>query len=174
MVWFWVAAAIFLLFGFVVFRGAPYVPSHRKYARLALTKLYRLNADDVLVDLGSGDGTILRMASLKGARAIGYELNPILVLISQLLARGDKKQTTILADMWLTDFPADTTIVYVFSVTRDEAKLLKKLQNHVDEHGSDLWCITYGAGLRDKQPVKKLHAHTLYLFEPNPLQRKQA
>jgi hypothetical protein len=166
MVWLWIVAAIFILFGFVVFRGAPYVPSHRRFARQALSKLYHLKPDDVLVDLGSGDGVILRLAAQKGARAIGYELNPALVLISQLLARGDKRQSTILADMWLTDFPADTTVVYVFAVTRDAKKLTKKLQAHVDKHGEDLWCITYGAGLGSKEPVKTLQAHSLYLFEP--------
>src|SRR5690606_15669271 len=100
MVWFWVFAAVCVAFGFVAFRGAPYVPSHRKYARLALTKLYRLQPDDVLVDLGSGDGRILRLVSERGARAIGYELNPVLVVISRLLARGDKNQSIKLADMW--------------------------------------------------------------------------
>lgn len=174
MVWLWIVAFIVILFGFVVFRGAPYVPSHRKYARLALTKLYHLKPDDLLVDLGSGDGIILRLASKKGARAIGYELNPALVLISQLLARGDKRQATILADMWLTDFPVDTTVVYAFSVSRDSRKLTNKLQAHANMHHQDLWCITYGAGLTGVEPVKKLHAHQLYLFEPEPLQAKQA
>jgi hypothetical protein len=175
MVWFWAFATVVLVFGFVVFRGAPYVPSQTKYARLALTKLYRLKGDDVLVDLGSGDGVILRLARELGAsRAVGYELNPILVFISWVLARGDKKQTTVLGDMWLTDFPADATIIYVFSVTRDAKKLTKKLQAHVNQHGTDLHCITYGAGLGDKQPTKTLHAHSLYFFEPEALQRPKA
>lgn len=174
--WFWAFAAIFIAFGFVVFRGAPYVPSHRNYARLALTKLYELKANDVLVDLGSGDGTVLRLATKLGAaRAVGYELNPILVAVSQLLAWGDKKQKTVLADMWLSDFPAETTVVYVFSVTRDSDKLTKKLQKHADDNGRELWCITYGAGLAaDKEPVRQLHAHRLYYFAPEALQPKAA
>ncbi len=174
MVLLWILAGIVLLFGFVVFRGAPYVPSHRRFARQALTKLYELQSDDVLVDLGSGDGVILRLATQKGARAVGYELNPALVLISQILAHGDKRQSTILADMWLSDFPADTTVVYVFAVSRDAKKLTKKLQAHADKHGRDLWCITYGSGLANKEPVRTLQAHSLYLFTPTPLHKKQA
>jgi hypothetical protein len=169
--WLAIIFAIVLLFGFVVVRGAPYVPSHRKFARLALTKLYKISATDTLVDLGSGDGTILRLASKLGVkRAVGYELNPVLVLVSRFLARGDKKQSTHLADMWLTDFPADTTIVYLFAVTRDVGKLTRKLQEHADTHGRKLWCVTYGAGLQEES-VKELNAHKLYLFEPQPLQR---
>ena len=175
MMWLWVAAVIFLMFGFVVLRGAPYVPTHRKYAKLALTKLYKLKPSDVLLDLGSGDGVILRLATKLGARAIGYELNPILVAVSRLLGRGDKRQTTVLADMWLKDFPAETTVVYVFSVTRDAKKLTEKLQDHVNMHGRELWCITYGPDLpKDKQCVKELHAHKLYYFAPETLQSKQA
>ena len=164
--WFWILFTIVLVFGFVVFRGAPYLPSKSRYAKLALTKLYRLRPDDVLVDLGSGDGLILRLASRLGARSIGYELNPVLVLISKLLARGDSRQVTRLADMWLIDFPPETTVVYVFSVSRDSFKLTDKLQNHVRKHGRKLWCITFGAGLGGVKPVKNLHAHNLYLFEP--------
>lgn len=168
MTLFWIAAAIFIVFGFVVFRGAPYVPSHRKYAKLALTKLYKLKSNDVLLDLGSGDGTILRIASKQGAMAIGYELNPVLVMITKFLARGDKKQRVALADMWLADFPADTTVVYAFSVSRDSAKLAAKLQQQATKHGHQIWCITYGAGLKDKELVKTLNAHCLYLFEAEP------
>jgi len=172
--WLWIVAVIFVLFGFVVFHGAPYVPSHRRYVKQALTKLYKLGKKDVLVDLGSGDGIILRLAAQTGARAIGYELNPALVLISRLLAHGDKKQTTKLADMWLTDFPAETTVVYVFSVSRDSDKLAAKLQAHANRYQRQLWCITYGAGFNGKTQTKKLNAHCLYLFEPEPLQPQEA
>lgn len=164
--WFWTIFTIVFVFGFVVFRGAPYLPSHRRYAKLALTDLYPLKNDDVLVDLGSGDGIILRLAAGRGARAIGYELNPLLVLVSRLLARGDKRQTIKLSDMWLVDFPKETTVVYVFSVSRDSARLADKLRKHVDTHGRKLWCITYGAGLTGVESVKKLNAHNLYVFEP--------
>ena len=164
----WIIAGIIVLFGIVVFRGAPYVPSHRKYVRLAFTKLYHLKPDDVLVDLGSGDGTVLRIAASKGATAIGYELNPLLVVISQILARGDKRQQTRIGDMWLVKIPEETTVVYVFGVNRDSKRLTKKLQTHVNTTGEDLWCITYGAGL-DGEPVRKLHAHSLYLLQPATL-----
>lgn len=171
MIWFWIVAGIIVLFGFTAFFGAPYVPSHRKYVRLAFTKLYRLKPDDVVVDLGSGDGRVLRVATKHGARAIGYELNPLLVLVSRILGHGDKKQSTILTDMWSRDMPEDTTVVYVFSVSRDARKLVRKLQKHVNMHGSQLWCVVYGPDLNgSKEPVRKLHAHTLYLFEPEALQ----
>jgi SAM-dependent methyltransferase len=167
--WFlYVIAGIVLVFGFVVFRGAPYVPSHRKYVRLAFKDLYKVTSKDVLVDIGSGDGVILRMAAAQGAKAIGYEINPILVAISKLLARNNPRISTRLVDFWLTDLPAETTVVYTFAVSRDIEKIAKKLQKAADTHKHKLWLITYGAPVHSKEAVKVLHAHTLYLFEPKP------
>lgn len=164
--WFWLVFGVVLVFGFVVARGAPYVPSHRKYVQLALSELYHLTSKDVLVDLGSGDGIVLRLAAARGARAIGYELNPVLVLISKLLARGNGRITTKVADFWLVDLPKETTVVYAFAVSRDIAKLEKKMQQTATANGHALWLITYGAKPKTLQPVSELHAHTLYKFEP--------
>lgn len=171
---FWFAGIVVIIFGIVVLRGAPYVPSQRRYAKTALTKLYQLKPNDVLVDMGSGDGVILRIASDLGARAIGYELNPILVFVSKLLSRGDAHQTTKMADMWLTDLPKETTVVYVFPVSRDGAKLTEKLQRHVEKTGQVLWCITYGPHLKNKEPIKTLQAHKLYRFTPQTLHADKA
>jgi hypothetical protein len=172
--WLWTILAIFLLFGFVIVRGAPYVPSHRRFVRLAFTQLYKLSDKDVLVDLGSGDGVVLRLAAERGAKAIGYELNPILVALSRFLSRGNPKITTMPGDMWLVDLPKETTIVYAFSVSRDARRLEKKMQQTVNHNGRPVWLITYGAKLKTKEPVRTLHAHSLYLFEPQALQRGRA
>lgn len=175
--WFWVLAAVVLLFGFVVFRGAPYVPSHRRFAKNALTDLYPLSNKDVLVDLGSGDGIILRLAATLGAKkAIGYELNPVLVGISKLLARKYSVVDTKLADFWLIDLPADTTIVYAFAVSRDMAKLGRKMQQTANTVKRPVNLVTYGLALKGKEPMRELQAHRLYVFEPtdSTLQSSQA
>lgn len=166
MWWVYAAGIIVLIFGVVVFRGAPYVPSHRKYARQAFNELYEITAKDVLVDIGSGDGVILRLAASQGAKAVGYEINPILVMISKLLAHGNPLIATKLADFWLTDLPKDTTIVYAFAVTRDIEKIAAKMQKSANKMGHELWFITYGAPITSKKPVRALQAHTLYRFEP--------
>lgn len=172
--WIWVAAVIILVFGLVVARGAPYVPSHRRYVRQAFKELYPVSEKDTLVDLGSGDGVVLRAAAERGAKAVGYELNPILVLITKLFAGSDKNIVVKTADYWLVGLPASTTIVYVFAVSRDIKKLEKKLQQWTDELGHEMTVMTYGAKLHHKHPVKELNAHTLYLFTPGSLQSDEA
>ena len=157
-----------LIFGVVVFRGAPYVPSLKKYAAEAFDELYTVTKKDVVVDVGSGDGVILRLAASRGAKAIGYELNPILVAISQLASRGNPLIETKLADFWLVDLPEATTLVYAFSVSRDMEKLAAKIQATADSALHPVWLITYGHTIPSLTPEKSTNSHTLYLFEPKP------
>ena len=163
---FWLFAAVVLLFGFVVFRGAPYVPSHRKDVARAFDELYEVTKNDVVVDIGSGDGVILRMAAKRGARAVGYELNPALVLITRLLSRGNKKISVRLSDFWFAKLPEDTTLVYVFAVERDVKKLAAKLQSEANRLGRSFCVISYGSELRDVPVERTLRAHHLYFFHP--------
>ena len=71
-------SAIAIIVGFSAFMGAPYLPSHRRDVARAFDELYPLSSSDVLLDIGSGDGVVLRQASKRGARAIGYEIHPLL------------------------------------------------------------------------------------------------
>ena len=163
---FWLVAAVILLFGFVVFRGAPYVPSHRRDVRQAFDELYGLSEKDTLVDVGSGDGVVLRQASARGAKAVGYELNPALVMISRFLSRRDPGVTVRLGDFWLARLPDETTVVYGFIVTRDTKKMTKKMQQEADRLGRPLYFISYGNELKAQPKLKELGAHYLYRFEP--------
>src|ERR1035437_9524380 len=128
MITFWVIGLLIVFFGLIILRGAPYVPSRSSYIANAFTDLYLLSDLDVLVDLGSGDGVVLREAAKKGARAVGYELNPLLYAIARLLSRRQPLVTVYLTDVWLTPLPGETTVVYFFGVARDKQKLINKMQ----------------------------------------------
>lgn len=166
MLYFWLFAGVVLLFGFVVFRGAPYVPSHRKDVAKAFDDLYKVGSKDTVIDIGSGDGVILRMAAKRGARAVGYELNPALVMISRFLSRRDKNVQTYLSDFWFAKLPQDTTLVYVFAVERDIKKLAAKLQVEADRLGHSFYVISYGSAFTEPAPVRTLRAHHLFEFRP--------
>ena len=85
MIFLYVFLAIILLLFIVVFIGAPYVPTLRSDAYRILD-LYPWSKKDVLVDIGSGDGLILRLLSPRINRAIGYELSPIIFIISWVIS----------------------------------------------------------------------------------------
>lgn len=172
MIWFWVLIVIIMAFSFGAFFGAPYVPSQRKYVRRAFEKLYPLGKKDTLIDIGSGDGMVLRIASSYGARAVGYEINPLLVFISRFLSRRHKKVSIVTANFWLTRLPAETTVIYIFSVSRDSKRLARFIQREANRLGRPLTLICHGSPLKDRPADKVLDAYTLYRFRP--LQGEQA
>lgn len=166
MSWFWLLFIVVIIFGFVVFRGAPYVPSRKRELAKAFEELYPLGEKDVLVDIGSGDGIVLREAAKRQARAIGYELNPILVLISRLLSRHQPLVETYLADFWFVQLPVETTVVYVFGESRDITKMAEKVSDEAVRLQKPLAFISYGFVVPGILPVKKVGAYYLYQFSP--------
>ena len=169
-----VFGAIVLLFGFVVFFGAPYVPSRKVHFQPSFDALYAFTKKDVLLDLGSGDGVVLREVARRGARAIGYELNPVLCWLANWLSRryGSRARTKV-ANMWTTPFPEGTTIIYVFVVSRDVKKLCKRIQGEVNRLGRDISVISYGCSLDDFTPTKTHQAHFLYKISPLQMEKPQ-
>ena len=164
---FWIIfIVIFVCFGLIVFRGAPYVPTHRREIIRAFDELYPLSATDVLVDIGSGDGVVLREAAKRGARAIGYELNPVLVVLSRFLSRRYRGVEVRLADMWLTPLPDDTTIVYAFAVSRDFKRLTRLLERHVARTGRPVAFVGYASAPTNYEPIATRGAHALYRITP--------
>ena len=165
----WIAVGILALFGFVVLRGAPYVPTKKRDLERAFDELYPIGKADVLVDIGSGDGVVLRQAARRGARAIGYELNPVLVVISKLLARPYGSLIKVrLADFWLTQLPADVTIVYTFGESRDIRKMYNKVVQEATRLHKTIYFMSYGFSVPTITPVAR--NKVAYLYEASPLQ----
>src|SRR5688572_25747293 len=83
---------------------------------------------DVVMDLGSGDGRNIIAAAKRGARAVGVEYNPEMVALSQRLAReagvGDKA-TFIQGDMYEADISA-STVMALFLLPDNLTKLRDK------------------------------------------------
>jgi SAM-dependent methyltransferase len=164
--WIWPLLALFLLFGLVVFRGAPYVPSKKGNLKEAFTDLYPLGEFDLLVDIGSGDGVVLREAAKRGAKAVGYEINPVLVLISKWLSRRSPTVTIRLADFWSVKLPNDTTIIYTFGETRDILKMANKVASEASRLNKSLYFMSYAFQVPNLKPVKQNGSHFLYKIDP--------
>lgn len=161
---------VFLLTGLT---GAPYVPSHRKEVRRAFAKLRPVSSNDMVLDIGSGDGVVLIEAARQGARAVGYEINPFLVAISRWRVRRYSQKVSVrLADFWLTRFPEDVTVVYTFGESRDIAKMYAKVQKEAATLGRSIDFVSYGFRIPDIEPRATLGAHILY--EVTPLQASKA
>lgn len=154
---------ILVMFLVTALTGAPYVPTHRREIQAAYNKLRPLTRKDVVLDIGSGDGTVLKEAADKGVRAVGYEINFFLVWYSRWRLRGYNDRVQIeFKNLWSADFPDDVTLVYTFGETRDIARMYTKVQHEATRLGRPLELISYGFAVPGKKPLKKYRAHFLY------------
>lgn len=136
-------AIVVLFVGWVVFFGAPWVPSHKKDVERAFTKLYKLGKKDFVVDFGAGDGKVLAIAARKGARGMGIELNPLLALVAVLRLIAFKEMKVRVGNYLMVDLPTDTTIVYVFGDGRDITKVYKRVQSEANRLNKTIHLISY-------------------------------
>jgi SAM-dependent methyltransferase len=93
MLWY-LCFLIIACFTLVVFFGAPYLPTLGKQVEVALD-LLDLQPGETMLELGCGDGKVVLAAARRGWRVVGYELNPILVVIAWLRTRRYHRQVTI-------------------------------------------------------------------------------
>jgi SAM-dependent methyltransferase len=121
--------AMVLSFGFVVFFGAPYLPTLTPQVKAAL-KLADLKPGDHLLELGCGDGKVLIAAAKQGIHVTGYELNPLLVIISWLRTVRYRKLVKIVwGNFWQVDLPkADAIFVFLLPkyMTRLDTKIVQE------------------------------------------------
>jgi SAM-dependent methyltransferase len=101
----------------------------------AMLNLARVTAQDVVYDLGSGDGRIVIIAAQKyGARGVGIELDRRLVDLSRQVARDGAvadRATFIEGDLFAADLSAATVVTLWLSSTvngRLEPKLRRELR----------------------------------------------
>ena len=96
-------------------QGALYVSTSR--AKIAaFTNAVPMKTDQVLVDLGCGDGRVLREAKKRyGVRAIGYEINPLAYLKARLCSFGPNKIEIRSENFWDADLSeADVVFCYLY------------------------------------------------------------
>jgi predicted RNA methylase len=96
-----------------------------------MLRLANVSSEDVVFDLGSGDGRIVILAAQKyGATGVGIELDPALVELSlQVAQEADvgEKVRFLEGDLFTADV-ADATVVTLFLSTTMNAKLETKLR----------------------------------------------
>lgn len=131
--WVWLKLVIALWFFYLVLRyvagvgvGAPYFPVRKRDIEDAFT-LVDVTEKDTVIDLGSGDGKILLACAKKGATVIGYELNPVLVLISRWRLRMYPKARIYWKNLFLADL-SNVTKIFVFGLNPIMAKIEEKIQ----------------------------------------------
>ncbi len=122
----YIVSAVILLFGFVILFGAPFLPTLTKQID-PIFELLDLSEGQTLIELGSGDGRILYEAGKRGINAIGYELNPVLVIYSIAKTWKYRKSVRVIwGNYWQKKWPsADGISVFLLD------KYMSRLNNKI-------------------------------------------
>ncbi len=148
----------------------PFVPTPPEVVDRML-EMARVAKDDVVYDLGSGDGRIvIRAAKKYGARGVGIEIDPALVLRAQYNAQkeGVDHLVEFHAQDALTVDVSPATVVTLYMLPEFNAKLRPIFERQlrpgarVVSHDFDIegWV----ADQVDTLPGGLLHRHTIYLW----------
>lgn len=95
----------------------------------AMLDMAKVTADDVLIDLGSGDGRLVISAARRGAKALGVELDANLVALAR--QRAEREGVARFArferrDLFTQDL-SEATVVTMFLLTAINMKLRPRL-----------------------------------------------
>lgn len=130
------AVLVIIFFTWSIFKGAPWSPSTKEHI-LKMFELAKLQPDELVYDLGCGDGRVLILAAQQfNAKAIGIEIDPVRYLWCKLRIRmlGLREQVQVISgDFFSKDFSdADIVICYLLQDTNDkiEKKLIAELSTN--------------------------------------------
>lgn len=112
--------------------GAPFVPIEAVVLK-RMIELITIQPGEKAADLGSGDGRIAIALAKAGARAEGYEINPLLVLVSRKNIQNasvTKQAIVHWKNFWKQDLSA-FQVVTLFGMPHMMKKLQDKLQKEL-------------------------------------------
>src|SRR3989344_2464479 len=142
------------------FLDLPYVATKRDKIE-TIIKLATIKKNETVVDLGSGDGRLLFAAAEKGAKAIGYELNPFLIALTLIHTKlkGLGNQIEIeKKNMWKADLKI-ADVIFVYSLK----KSIKKFEDFVYKNATPGTRIVVNLhSFPDKKPIKVKDGIYLY------------
>ena len=152
---------VILMFGLVVIVGPPFVPTLSKQVVTALD-LLDLKPGQTLLELGCGDGRVMKAAAERGLQVVGIEINPFLALIARFRCWKYRKQVTIIwDDMWKAHWPQADGI-FTFMIQRQMGRLDKKI---IAWQERSVTLASFAFHIPDKAPKSKYNGIFLYEYK---------
>ncbi len=143
--------------------GAPWVPTSIATVRKMLA-LAKVNQNDTLVDLGSGDGRIIIMAAEEfGASAFGVEADPLRVLWSRkvIRRRGLKDKVKVIWGNFFTQSLVEASVVAIYQGHDINNQLKTKLASELTP-GTRV--VSYSFPFDGWTPVETTKNPNIYLY----------
>lgn len=142
---------------------SPWWRTNKKRARL-ICKFANVNDNDVIYDLGSGDGTLLITAASEfGAKAVGVEIDPFRVWFSKiaiLFSRQNKKIKIVRKNFFDADIKR-ATVLFMYLVPKTLARLKPKIMKEINP-GTRIVTFVYKI---DLPIIKEDLKNEVYIYE---------
>ena len=131
---------------------SPWWRTNKRTAR-AMCELAKVGKEDIVYDLGSGDGTALRVAVKEfGAKGVGIEIDLLRFFISSMLLHSNRLSDKIhikRKNFFDVDI-SDATVIFVYLVPKALNRLLPKFKKELKK-GTRIVSYRYEINL----PLKK-------------------
>jgi len=167
------AAAASIVYGLwlliPILYGLPWVPTNPRRIRRAL-QLAQLRPDEVVYDLGAGDGRVLVMAAREfGARAVGIEISPLQCCAAWLNTRfsGVGGRVTIHWRSIYTSDLANADVVFAHTTAAQAPRLRVSLEGRLHP-GARVVTILYDLEGWQPQDMDDREMVFLYHMPPTP------
>jgi precorrin-6B methylase 2 len=148
--------------------GLPPVSTKPERIYKAL-KLANLRPNEVLYDLGAGDGRVLRIAARDfGAKAVGIEVGPIqcALIWMRITANGLENQMQV---KWENFYKADlhqADVVFVYATSKEVLKLAPHLEQKMKQ-GARL--VSISADFPEWEPSAVDEHELIFVYEMPPI-----
>ncbi|MBI4119861.1 MAG: class I SAM-dependent methyltransferase [Parcubacteria group bacterium] len=165
---------VFTLIGMIIFAffpiltmGAPFVPSYRPknknssaHLAEAINFVKNHGGGQKSVDLGSGDGRVVREFARCGLESWGVEINPLLVLWSRAKIKkaGLKNAHIKWGSLWKADL-SGFDIVYMFQCNLTNKFLFNKFKKELKPSA---YVISFGFPMHGLRLVKEVGSFLIY------------
>jgi SAM-dependent methyltransferase len=142
----------------------PFVPTPENVVD-KMIELAGVKKGDVVYDLGSGDGRIVIAAAQKGARAVGFEIDPDLVAESRanIQKAGVQESAEIRNQDILTVDLSGASVVTMYLLPDVNLKLRPNLQKQL-KPGSRIVSHAFDMGDWKADKVEQVDGRTIYLW----------
>lgn len=147
--------------------GLPSIPTKSERIRNAL-KLANLQPNEVLYDLGAGDGRVLLIASGKfGAKAVGIEIGPVQCALIWLraTANGFSDKIQVRWGNYLNADLRDADVVFLYATSQEVLKLASYLEKQLKQGAR---VVSISADFHEWEPSNFDEHDLIFVYEIPP------